>query len=68
METLRSSGLAARVTMEHWAFCSTALDLMRCILPLFTRLWISITSARSSGHSRLQACHHEFYVFMGPAY
>ena len=68
METLRSSGLAARVTMEDRAFCSTALDLMRCILPLFTRLWISITSARSSGNSRLQACQLEVTVFMSPPY
>lgn len=41
--------------MADLALRRTAFDLMRCILPALTRLWISITTVRSSGYSRL--CH-----------
>ena len=52
METLRSR---ARPPMADLPLRRTAFDLMRCILPALTRLWISITTVRSSGYSRL--CH-----------
>lgn len=53
MEILRSSCLVGGALVDL-LLCRTALDLMRCILPDFTRLWISITRVRSSGNSRLQ--------------
>ena len=54
MEIFRSRG---RLGPPDLAPRKTALDLMRCILPALTRLWISITTVRSSGYRRLcQQC------------